>query len=41
MKDDNGIKVSERFIDPFLDHSFKIIFGSEENKLVLIDFLNN
>jgi predicted transposase/invertase (TIGR01784 family) len=40
MKDDNGIKVSERFIDPFLDHSFKIIFGSEENKLVLIDFLN-
>jgi predicted transposase/invertase (TIGR01784 family) len=40
MKDDNGIKISERFIDPFMDHSFKIIFGSEENKLVLIDFLN-
>ena len=29
-----------RFIDPFTDFGFKRIFGSEPNKILLIDFLN-
>ena len=29
-----------RYIDPFTDFGFKLIFGSEPNKDLLIDFLN-
>ena len=30
-----------RFINPFTEMGFKRIFGQEENKDLLIDFLNN
>lgn len=32
--------IKERFIDPFTDFGFKKLFGSEPNKDLLIDFLN-
>jgi len=32
--------ITERFIDPFTDFGFKRLFGSEPNKDLLIDFLN-
>ncbi|MEN9611964.1 MAG: hypothetical protein RLZZ628_2778 [Bacteroidota bacterium] len=31
---------SEKFINPFTDFGFKKIFGTEENKDLLIHFLN-
>ncbi len=31
---------TERYIDPFTDFGFKKLFGSEPNKDLLIDFLN-
>lgn len=34
------MKIKERFIDPFTDFGFKKLFGSEPNKDLLIDFLN-
>lgn len=37
MKDRSNDRL---FIDPFTDFGFKRIFGSEENKDLLIDFLN-
>jgi len=30
-----------RFINPFTDTGFKILFGQELSKPLLIDFLNN
>ncbi len=33
--------VTEKYIDPFTDFGFKWIFGTEENKLLLISFLND
>ncbi len=32
--------IKERYIDPFTDFGFKRLFGSEPNKDLLIDFLN-
>lgn len=32
--------MSERFINPFSDFGFKKLFGEENNKELLIDFLN-
>jgi len=37
---DNKTEVKEKFINPFTDFGFKKIFGSEPNKDLLIDFLN-
>jgi predicted transposase/invertase (TIGR01784 family) len=34
------MKIKERYIDPFTDFGFKKLFGSEPNKDLLIDFLN-
>jgi predicted transposase/invertase (TIGR01784 family) len=34
------MEIKERFIDPFTDFGFKKLFGSEPNKDLLIDFLN-
>jgi len=36
----NDIEIREKFINPFTDYGFKKIFGSEPNKDLLIDFLN-
>ena len=36
----NKIEIIEKFINPFTDFGFKKIFGSEPNKDLLIDFLN-
>jgi len=36
----NIIETKEKFINPFTDYGFKKIFGSEPNKDLLIDFLN-
>jgi DUF1009 family protein len=33
--------ITEKYIDPFTDFGFKHIFGSEENKNLLISFLND
>jgi predicted transposase/invertase (TIGR01784 family) len=33
--------ISEKYMCPFYDTSFKRIFGQPENKMLLIDFLNN
>ncbi|MCK5835380.1 MAG: Rpn family recombination-promoting nuclease/putative transposase, partial [Lentisphaeria bacterium] len=33
--------ISTKFIDPFTDFGFKKIFGTEENKALLISFLND
>jgi predicted transposase/invertase (TIGR01784 family) len=33
--------IKERYIDPFTDFGFKWIFGTEENKELLISFLND
>jgi len=33
--------VTEKYIDPFTDFGFKWIFGTEENKSLLISFLND
>jgi predicted transposase/invertase (TIGR01784 family) len=35
------MKIKSRFINPFTDFGFKKIFGEEENKILLIDFLNS
>jgi predicted transposase/invertase (TIGR01784 family) len=35
------LKLSEKYMNPFNDHAFKVIFGCEKNKSLLIDFLNN
>lgn len=32
--------LQERYINPFTDFGFKKLFGSEPNKDLLIDFLN-
>ena len=32
--------MSERFINPYTDYGFKKLFGTEENKELLISFLN-
>jgi len=37
---ENKIEIQEKFINPFTDFGFKKIFGSEPNKDLLIDFLN-
>jgi len=37
---ENKIETKEKFINPFTDFGFKKIFGSEPNKDLLIDFLN-
>jgi len=37
---ENKIEIIEKFINPFTDFGFKKIFGSEPNKDLLIDFLN-
>jgi len=37
---ENKIEIKEKFINPFTDFGFKKIFGSEPNKDLLIDFLN-
>ena len=37
---ENKIETIEKFINPFTDFGFKKIFGSEPNKDLLIDFLN-
>jgi len=37
---ENKIEIKEIFINPFTDFGFKKIFGSEPNKDLLIDFLN-
>jgi predicted transposase/invertase (TIGR01784 family) len=39
--EDKTLKLSEKYMNPFNDHAFKVIFGSEKNKSLLIDFLNN
>jgi predicted transposase/invertase (TIGR01784 family) len=36
----NTIDIFEKFINPFTDFGFKKLFGSEPNKDLLIDFLN-
>jgi predicted transposase/invertase (TIGR01784 family) len=38
---DKTLKLSEKYMNPFNDHAFKVIFGCEKNKSLLIDFLNN
>ena len=40
QKIENKIEVVEKFVNPFTDFGFKKIFGSEPNKDLLIDFLN-
>lgn len=35
------ITITDKYIDPFTDFGFKRIFGSEENKHLLISFLND
>src|ERR1700761_5140915 len=37
---ENKLPVTGRYIDPLVDFAFKKIFGSEPNKDLLIDFLN-
>jgi predicted transposase/invertase (TIGR01784 family) len=37
---ENKIEIKQKFINPFTDFGFKKIFGSEPNKDLLIDFLN-
>ena len=32
-------RLKARYIDPMVDWSFKLLFGSEENKDILIEFL--
>jgi predicted transposase/invertase (TIGR01784 family) len=39
--EDKTLKLSEKYMNPFNDHAFKVIFGSDKNKSLLIDFLNN
>jgi predicted transposase/invertase (TIGR01784 family) len=36
-----GTMITEKYMCPFYDASFKRIFGQPENKMLLIDFLNN
>ncbi|MEA2098826.1 MAG: PD-(D/E)XK nuclease family transposase, partial [Campylobacterota bacterium] len=33
--------IKEKYIDPFTDFGFKWLFGTEENKELLISFLND
>ncbi len=33
--------IHDKYIDPFTDFGFKHIFGKEENKHLLISFLND
>ncbi len=40
QESENKIGIKEKFINPFTDFGFKKIFGSEPNKDLLIDFLN-
>jgi len=40
QKIENKIEIIEKFVNPFTDFGFKKIFGSEPNKDLLIDFLN-
>ena len=35
-----AMAVTEKYLDPFTDYGFKKLFGSEPNKDLLIDFLN-
>ncbi len=35
------MSIKEKYIDPFTDFGFKWIFGTEENKELLISFLND
>ena len=37
---DNKLPAPGKYIDPLVDFAFKKIFGSEPNKDLLIDFLN-
>lgn len=40
QKIDNKIEIKELYVNPFTDFGFKKLFGSEPNKDLLIDFLN-
>jgi len=40
QKIDNKIEIKEIYVNPFTDFGFKKLFGSEPNKDLLIDFLN-
>ncbi len=40
QKIENKIEIKEKFVNPFTDFGFKKLFGSEPNKDLLIDFLN-
>jgi len=40
QKADNKIELKEKFVNPFTDFGFKKLFGSEPNKDLLIDLLN-
>jgi len=40
QKTDNKIEIKEIYVNPFTDFGFKKLFGSEPNKDLLIDFLN-
>ena len=33
--------IKDKYIDPFTDFGFKWLFGTEENKAILISFLND
>lgn len=35
-----GVEIRERYIDPYTDFGFKKLFGTEQNKDLLISFLN-
>jgi len=37
---ENKIEIKSKYLNPFTDYGFKKIFGSEPNKDLLIDFLN-
>ena len=34
------MRIKDKFINPFTDFGFKKLFGTEPNKDILIDFLN-
>ena len=35
------LQIKDKYINPFTDFGFKHIFGTEENKAILISFLND
>lgn len=40
-KEESGIKITEIFADPKLDVTFKMLFGNDQNKDILISLLNS